>query len=305
VKPSTPDHQTDDLAARQFGVFDRSQALARGHTRSSIGTRLERGRWIKIHPGVYAVAGSPDTWKRRAMAGQLLAGPRGGLSHLSAAYLLGINDLHPLKIDVSTPRQIAGDGVRTHRRLLAGVNYTRMSSFVLTIPARTLLDLASVLDSDRLEDSLEECLHRRLLSLTSLGKWLQETGSQGRRGGGCLKALINLRDPSTTPTETSFETLLQRVLRKAGLPLPARQLAVFDERGFVTRLDFAYSRERLGIPADSYIWHARRRNWERDIEQRNRLLRLGWRLRPTTWTELKRRPHVFTDDIARLLATAA
>jgi hypothetical protein len=242
VKTLGPDQLTDELAARQFGAFDRGQALARGHTRNSIGARLAAGRWIKIHTAVYAVAGSPDTWERRAMAGQLLAGPGGGLSHLSADYVLRINDLHPLRIDISTPRQINAEGFRLHRRLLDDNNYFRFSSFVLAISARTLLDLASVLDPDRLEDCLEESLHRRLVSLPSLDRWLWEAGSQGRRGGGCLRALIDLRDPSSTPTQTTFETMLQRVLRRARLPFPARQVAVFDERGFITRLDFACQR---------------------------------------------------------------
>jgi hypothetical protein len=76
---------------------------------------------------------------------------------------------------------------------------------------------------------------------------------------------------------------------------------VSDEKGFITRLDFAYPEALLAIPADSFRWHSRRKSWETDIEQRNRLVAAGWRVRPTTWGELKFRPDQFTSDIARLL----
>jgi hypothetical protein len=114
---------------------------------------------------------------------------------------------------------------------------------------------------------------------------------------------LRCRDPSASPNQTTFETLLFRTLRNAALPLPTRQFCVWDKWGAVTRLDFAYPDVLLGIPADSFKWHGRRRQWDRDIEQRNRLLALGWRLRPTTWTELKRKPKRFSSDIRRLLST--
>jgi putative AbiEi antitoxin of type IV toxin-antitoxin system len=207
----TPDQLSDALAARQFGAIGRAQALACGHTRTSIAVRLGSGRWDKVHRGIYVVAGSPDTWERRAMAAQLLAGPRGCLSHLSAAYLHGISELHPLRIDISTPRQVAGDGLRAHRRLLSRPDFMRFSPFVMTTPARTLLDLASVLDGDRLEDCFEESLHRRLVDVPTLNRWLSQVGYQGRRGAGHLRRLLELRDPSLLPTDTCFETLLLRV----------------------------------------------------------------------------------------------
>ena len=284
---TTPDQLIDDIASRQFGAFGRGQALTCGHTSTTIARRLASGRWIKLHSGIYAVAGSHASWERHALAAQLMAGPGDGLSHLSAAYILGMSELRPHRIDLSTPRQIRADGIRLHRRELDATNYMRFAAFVVTAPERTLLDVASILDSARLEDCVEEALHRRLLNAESLAEWLKQMGSQGRRGGGRLRSLLALRNPSSAPTATNFETLLQRILRKAKLPPPQRQVPVFDEEGFITRLDFAYVRERLGIPPDSYLWHARRRNWERDIEQRNRLTRIGWRLRPTTWTELK------------------
>jgi hypothetical protein len=62
-----------------------------------------------------------------------------------------------------------------------------------------------------------------------------------------------------------------------------------------------YPASLLAVPADSYRWHGNRRGWENDVTVRNTLLRLGRRIRPTTWTELKHTPDLFTRDIAFLL----
>jgi hypothetical protein len=299
------DQICDWRAAKQFGAFSGEQALRAGHSRRSIGIRLRSGRWYVAHSGVYVVAASPDTWERRAMAAQLLAGSKGALSHYSSAAIWGLTERRPPIFHITTSRFVRGKGVRVHRSLLEPHEIGRRGPFVITSPSRTLIDLASLLAPDDLEDCFEEALHRRLLDIRFLSETLMELGTRGRRGAGQLRRLIELRDPALMPTENDFETLLHRVLRKADLPIPMRQVPVFDKIGFIARLDFAYPKEKVGLPADSYEWHARRRTWEKDIEQRNRLLRLGWRLRPTTWTELKRRPTHFTDDVAALLHPAA
>jgi hypothetical protein len=140
-----------------------------------------------------------------------------------------------------------------------------------------------------------------LLDLPRLHARLKEVGGKGRKGAGVLHQLLHLRDPGSAPTESEIETLLFRVVRKARLPLPERQHCVWDDGEFVTRIDFAYPEARLAIPVDSYKWHSRRRVWEKDIDQRNRLQTLDWRVRPTTFGELKYRPDRFTADVARFL----
>jgi hypothetical protein len=299
----TPDQVCDGVAAGQFGAIARRQALLAGMSASTIDRRVASGRWVQAHSGVYLVAGSPDTWWRRAMATNLFAGPGSALSGLTAAAVLGLRESRPLLVHVTTDRQLMTDGVRVHRSLLIPSDTIACGPLIVTRAARTLMDLAAVLDQDRLEDCLEEALHRRLLNIEALVDYLSKLNPRGRRGIGKLRRLVAFRDPSATPNETKFETLLFRTLRNAALPLPERQFRVWEERKPLARLDFAYPADLLGVPADSYVWHARRQNWERDIDQRNRLLALGWRLRPTTWTELKRRPDRFTCDIRQLLTT--
>jgi hypothetical protein len=296
----TPDEFCSAIAARQFGLITRAQALRAGLTPDCIKGRLGVGRWEHHLPLVYALAGSPETWEQRAMGAQLWAGPRAALSPNRCRHL-GLRDGRPLAIDVVTNRSIRASGVRVHRSPISSDDVVRVGAFVVTTGARTMIDLAGVLDEERLETCLEQALYERLLELPELDARLKQVGGKGRKGAGVLHQLLDLRDPGSAPTESEIETLLFRVLRKAHLPLPERQHSVWDDREFVTRIDFAYPEARIAIPVDSYKWHSRRRVWEKDIERRARLQALDWRVRPTTSGELRYQPERFTADVARLL----
>src|SRR3954452_10600043 len=62
------------IAAGQRSVFTHAQAIGAGWTDQRIGRRLRAGRVERLHRGVYAFAGSPDTWERAVVAAILAAG---------------------------------------------------------------------------------------------------------------------------------------------------------------------------------------------------------------------------------------
>jgi hypothetical protein len=301
MKEKLPELTCLDRAAGQFGAFGRQQALQSEMTAREIAVRLRTGQWQAPQRGVYIVSGTPTSWEQRAMVAQLRGGPDAVLSHLTAAHLLGLYHLRPLQIDISRASALHAPGIKVHRCAVDDCDQLRVGPFRVTTPGRTLIDLSSILDGNRLEDCLEEALFQKMVDLPTLAWRFEELGSRGRRGAGALRKLLDLRDQRWAPTETQLETLLHRVLRQANLPLPDRQICIYEEEEFVTRADFAYPAELIAVPADSYEWHRRRRQWETDLRQRNRLMRMGWRIRPTTWTELKRRPYEFTHDISLLL----
>lgn len=89
-------------------------------------------------------------------------------------------------------------------------------------------------------------------------------------------------------TESAFEARLFQEMRRAGLPLPARQHDVYDESGrFVARVDFAYVEARLAIEAVGYRWHSGRDAWARDQSRCNALAAAGWRMVNVTWQDLR------------------
>jgi hypothetical protein len=93
------------------------------------------------------------------MAAVLACGPRAVLSHNSAAALLGIRPTAREAIDVTArygeSRRRAG--IKLHgSATLRGVDVTRVDGIRCTTVARTLLDLAEVIDRQGFERAYEQ-----------------------------------------------------------------------------------------------------------------------------------------------------
>ena len=56
-----------------------------------------------------------------------------------------------------------------------------------------------------------------------------------------LREILAVRHPDAAPTESMSETLVERILRKAGIELPVRQYEVWVDGVLVARIDFARS----------------------------------------------------------------
>jgi hypothetical protein len=171
-------------AAAQFGAFDRQQVLESEMTAREIAVRLRNGRWQAAQRGVYFISGTPASWEQLAMVAQLRGGPEAVLSHLTAAHLLGLYHLRPLLIDISRSSALNAPGIKVHRCAVDDCDQLRLGPFRVTTPARTLIDLSSILDSNRLEDCLEEALFQRMLDLQTLAARFETVGSRGRKGAG-------------------------------------------------------------------------------------------------------------------------
>src|SRR4051812_12782335 len=68
------DNVAAELAVGQYGLISRSQARARDIPRGVITRRLAAGRWIEERPGVYAMAGAPNSYERQLLAAVLFDG---------------------------------------------------------------------------------------------------------------------------------------------------------------------------------------------------------------------------------------
>src|SRR5436305_3132132 len=114
---------------------------------------------------------------------------------------------------------------------------------------------------------------RRLVTFELLTRTIGRLGGPGRSGAGVLRALVEERDPLTAETQSVLEDELFRVLRRGGLPEPVRQYRV----GAVV-LDGAYPEVKLGLEADSRVWHGGRDDVQRNSDKANLLLAHGWRV---------------------------
>src|ERR1051325_6987125 len=89
------------LAARQFGVLSRDQVVGLGATEHMVRARLRAGVYLRMHPGVYRIAGSPPAWLQSVLAACLSVGERAAASHLTASPLWRFPGFAEGVIDVS------------------------------------------------------------------------------------------------------------------------------------------------------------------------------------------------------------
>lgn len=284
----TVDVQLNRLAARQYSLAHRNQALDIGMTPRQIHERLESGLLVPVHQGVYRMAGAARTAEQDLLAACMAAGGDAVASHRSAAVLWGMRGVQAPTPEITVPgtRRPMLHGPRVHRTdLLHPIDVFTRARIPVTTPARTLLDLGSVVSSLVVEPALEDALMRRLVTFHLLASTLQRLGGSGRRGAAILRALVEERDPASAPTQSVLEDRLFQVLRRAGLPDPVRQYRV---AGVV--LDGAYPHLRLGLEADSRIWHGGRLDVQRNSDKHNRLVAHGWRVLRFTWFDVTRQP---------------
>lgn len=298
----TVDVQLNRLAAGQHSLANRKQALDLGMTSRQLHDRLESGLLVVVHQGVYRLAGGSRTSEQALLAACMAAGHEAVASHRSAAALWALRGVEAATPEIVVPgsRRAELRGVRVHRTdRLDPIDVSRRLRIPVTAPARTLLDLGAVVPVEVVESALEDALLRRLVTFQLLTNTLARLGGPGRNGAGILRALVEERDPATAPTQSGLEDTLGRLLRRGGLPEPLRQYQV----GGVF-LDYAYPEVKLGLEADSRIWHGGRLDVQRNSDKANVLVAHGWRVLHFSSADIRRRAHYVLDCVGRELVLA-
>jgi putative AbiEi antitoxin of type IV toxin-antitoxin system/uncharacterized protein DUF559 len=291
-----PDRRVAALAADQYGVVSASQLCAAGLSREQIKRRLRSGRLLPVHRGVYAVGhpllGSQGRW----LAAVLACGEGAVLSHRSAAVLWGLRPTASATVDVSIASRSgrSREGIAIHRpSVLPFEEITSRDGIPATTPARTLLDLATVVGRSDLERAMQAAERLRLFDLGALRDVL--TRHAGRAGTPLVAAVL---EQYAEPTFTRSE-LERRVLELCGvhgLPSPAANVWVADYE-----VDFLWRAQNLIAEADSRRFHATRAAFERDRARDARLTALGYRVVRFTYRQVERESASVAGLLSRLL----
>ncbi|MDQ6909503.1 MAG: hypothetical protein M3Z84_01765 [Actinomycetota bacterium] len=298
----TPDVRLAKLAARQHSVVTREQSLALEMTLRQLYRRLDDGILASVHQNVYRVVAAPQTWEQSVMAACLASG--GVASHRSAAALWALRGIHlaPVEILVPSGRHPRLKGVVIHRsKLWLPAQFTRRGSIPLTKPALTLLHLGAVAP-ELVAGAAEDALFKRLVTTAGLRRAVEAHGAQGRDGTAVLRHLLLARDPAQAPTESSLEDAIVAVLRRYGLPEPARQYEVaWPGHRRPLRLDTAYPEALVDIEGDGMTWHSGVDDLRRDRERANYLVSRGWVLLRYGWHDVRSRPEGMAAEVRELL----
>jgi hypothetical protein len=277
------------LAARQFGVIARSQAIRLGMSSSAIDRRVQAGEWIVVCRGVYRIGTFPIRIEQTLIAGCLWGGDGACASHRAAAALWRLDgipfDVAEITIERNSGAPIAG--LLVHRRSdWLPCDRSLIDPFSVTDVTRTLVDLGTVVAEDRLEMALDSALRRRMTSVKRLAWRIEQSGTVGRKGAARLAKLLEARGKSG-PLESPLEVQFARAVRRSGLPPPTPQYEITSRGQVVARVDFAYPDVRLAIELDGYEWHHGRARWQRDLGRRSRLAARGWRVMHFTAADLR------------------
>jgi very-short-patch-repair endonuclease len=281
------------LAKRQHGVVSRRQLLALGLGPRTIGRRLEDGRLYRMHREVYALSDPLGSRNGHWMAAVLACGDGALLSHRSAAQLWGLMRLRPASIDVSAARGRRRKGITVHEGGIYEEDRAECAGIPVTSVARTVFDLAEVLDVGNVAKAFEEADRLRLLRIRELEAVCARC--PGRRALRPIRSLIaEARYPETTRSD--LEDAVLALCRKHDLPMPVANVEVLGHE-----VDAFWPHERLIVEADSVAFHSHRAAFERDRARDAARQAEGYRVIRLTHRRIEREPAVVADQLRVLL----
>ena len=225
------------------------------------------------------------------MAAVLACGPAGVLSHRSAAALWELDPRWRPPIEVSAPTERRHLGVRVHHsRTLLGEDVTIHFGIPVTTVARTLLDLADVLDDKALGRAVNEAQLRRHLRLDDLA------GLLARSPGRSTARLRPFVDRADAPTRSVFEDTFLAFVDRYGLPRPT-----VNQRVAGYEVDMLWPAHRLIVELDSRAYHDSDQPFEHDRNRDADLLAAGYPVVRITWRRLVDTPGREARRLATLL----
>ncbi|MFN2588276.1 MAG: type IV toxin-antitoxin system AbiEi family antitoxin domain-containing protein [Actinomycetota bacterium] len=299
-----PDALAARTAARQHGVLTRTQILDAGLTKSMLHRRVRQGRFVRIHPGVYCVAGAPHTFEQRCFAAAAWGGADAVVSHATAAHLWRLVDTTPPACDVSCRRKRTRppDGVRAHFATdLRPRDRGKLRNVPVTSPARTLIDVAGALPESQVEKALHVAIHTGCVNAALLRERVARA-RRGSHGPALLRRLLRERG-SFAHVQSPLERSVAAALTGGDLPPFSREYPVYAG-GQVFYLDFAWPHFGVGVEADGRRWHSDPRAFESDRTRQNALAAAGWRILRVTDRQIAETPDLIRVQVGRLLAGA-
>jgi very-short-patch-repair endonuclease len=281
-------------ASSNHGVVPREIAVTNGLADAAIHRIVSSGRWLRIQPRAYLVAGAPLTWAARLAAVQASLVDRFVFSHRTAAALLDLDGERQPKIEIVATGSPALKDVTVHR-VPQLPRFVHRRGFRVTTAQRTVLDLFAVQRDDKAALALEDALRKRHTSIDRLWDEYVQTCAPGRNGCRAFRNSLLARDHRDGKLESRMEKKLRVIMRKLGGPEAVPQFPV-DACGNRYRIDFAYPEIKLGLEAMSIRWHMGEARFYYDLKRDRHLKRCGWSMLYFSWDDMLH-PGAIREDI--------
>jgi very-short-patch-repair endonuclease len=266
-------------AARHWGVVSLDELMACGLSRNAVARRVRAGRLHPLYRGVYAVGHANPPLEGRFLAAVKTCGTGAVLSHYSAAALYGLvkwDDRYP---EVTAPHGARQRRIRGHRATLEPADLWAHKGIPTTTPARTLVDLSSLLPYKPLRRAAREAQAQRLVTIGQMASALHRAGP--KRGTANLARIIAT---GSAPTRSELEDAVLDLILAGGLAPPQINRPIKIQGRTVTP-DFRWPAQRLVLEADGARWHDHKLAREDDRERQAILEADGERVVRVTWDQ--------------------
>ena len=277
------------LGAKQFNRVSLAQLASLGLTEAAVAHRVKRGRLIRVHDGVYALAPVLDDEEWAARMAATLTAPDTHLSRTSAAVARGWWSRSETLTTVTRPGSGGprrfGELMVFYSATLAG-DCTALRGVPITSAERTLLDIAGFATERALARAVRESLRMGDTTATGLGDALGRY--RGRRG--CARLALALSRYAGLPIErarSGAEVRALEIVGAHGRPMPMRNQRIAGEEA-----DLSWREHRLIVEIDGGPFHL---DAGEDARKQSCWEGAGWTVRRLPADDVYERP-------ARLLA---
>ena len=215
---------------------------------------------------MYAVGHLALTSSSRDLAAVLACGPQALLSHRSAGPRWEITRSSSPRIEVTVPRTVKTKaGITIHStRVLDPDDRTLIDGIPVTSLARTIVDLAEVLDDAGLMRAISQAELLHLFDLAAVEATMARL--PGRRGRHRIRRVLAAYRPEPTFTRSDGERRLLALCRDHDLPTPQANTWLGEQE-----VDLFWPDARLAVEFDGREVHGTTRAFHED-RRRDRAL---------------------------------
>jgi hypothetical protein len=295
ARSGTLDEQIARIASGQHGTISRAQLLDLGMSSAAIQRRVAKGLLIRVHRGVYRVGHTAPSTEATYMAAVLAAGESALLRGRAAAHLMGLltGAPPPPEVIASTNRRI--EGVRTERASRADRrDATSHRGIPCTTIARTIVDLAAVLD----EDALARVCHTAGVIYRTQPEDVEAVLARRPTAKGAADLRRILRG-DTKLTLSKLERRFLQILDEHDLELPET-----NKRHGGRFVDCRWPDRKLTVELDSYRYHSSRHAWEQDRKREREARARGDDFRRYTYGDVFESPRAMLAELRAVISPA-
>jgi very-short-patch-repair endonuclease len=263
-------------------VISRSQLRALGAAKDAIRRWVAEERLYRLHRGVYAVGHEALTPRSHYIAAVYACGPGSLLSHRAAGALQGLLDATAV-IEVTAQRGCKPKpGIAVHRtRRVHPDDRSQVDGIPTTSVARTLVDLADVLNERQLTRAVRQAELLKVLDLRAIEATLERL--PGRKGRHRLRRVLVAYQPEPHLLRSRAERRVKALCTRYGLPKPQFNVSV---AGY--EVDAYWPEARLALEFDGAETHQTRFAFHEDRRRDRALAAEGIQTLRVTWPDVGR-----------------